>query len=46
MPTIEDRAAEFDRLHDRKELPDWRYYVAGQGKTVLLLPGGAGIGIS
>lgn len=46
MPTIEDRSAEFDRLHDRKELADWRYYVAGQGKTVLLLPGGAGIGIS
>jgi len=43
--TIEERAAEFGRLHERKELADWRYYVAGQGKSILLLPGGAGIGI-
>lgn len=46
MPTIEDRAAQFERIHQREQLADWRYYLAGQGKPVLLLPGGAGIGIS
>lgn len=46
--TIEERAAEFEQLHERKELGDWRYYLAGHEhrETVLLLPGGAGIGIS
>ncbi|MGO1056544.1 alpha/beta fold hydrolase [Crossiella sp. CA198] len=44
--TIEQRAAEFHRVHRTKDLGQWRYYVAGAGETVLMLPGGAGIGIS
>jgi aminoacrylate hydrolase len=47
--TIGERAAAFDRIRDSKELQTashgWRYSVAGQGETVLLLTGGAGIGI-
>ncbi|RKT54179.1 pimeloyl-ACP methyl ester carboxylesterase [Saccharothrix australiensis] len=49
MRTIEQRAAEFDRVHAARELGDWRYYTSGggeSGEAVLLLPGGAGIGIS
>lgn len=45
MHGIEQRAAEFERLHRVGESADWRYYTAGEGETVLLLPGGAGIGI-
>ncbi|MFC0111344.1 alpha/beta fold hydrolase [Kibdelosporangium aridum] len=47
--TIRERAAEFSRVREGKELRAgshiWRYSLAGQGETVLLLPGGAGIGI-
>src|SRR5206468_293028 len=46
MHTIEQRAAEFDRNYESREVAGWRYYIAGDGDTVLLLPGGAGIGIS
>ncbi|SHF61732.1 alpha/beta fold hydrolase [Streptoalloteichus hindustanus] len=46
MRTIEQRAAEFERIYRSGEHDGWRYYTAGQGDVVLLLPGGAGIGIS
>ncbi|GLW89914.1 alpha/beta fold hydrolase [Actinokineospora globicatena] len=46
MRTIEQRAAEFGRVHGAKELAGLRYYTGGAGESVLMLPGGAGIGVS
>ncbi|WP_167768786.1 alpha/beta fold hydrolase [Nocardia sp. CS682] len=50
MTSIHQRAADFLRTHDSKNLGvgqhDWRYYTGGAGDPVLLLSGGAGIGIS
>ncbi|WP_159080626.1 alpha/beta fold hydrolase [Nocardia suismassiliense] len=50
MTSIHQRAADFLRTHDSKKLGvgqhDWRYYTGGTGDPVLLLSGGAGIGIS
>jgi aminoacrylate hydrolase len=46
MRTIEQRAAEFEQTHASSNLANWRYYTAGHGDAVLLLPGGVGVGIS
>ncbi|WP_084654039.1 alpha/beta fold hydrolase [Nocardia altamirensis] len=49
MTSIRERAAVFLREHDSKKLDvgqhDWHYYSGGAGEPVLLLTGGAGIGI-
>ncbi|GAA3030932.1 alpha/beta fold hydrolase [Actinokineospora globicatena] len=46
MRTIEQRAAEFGRVHGTKELAGLRYYTGGAGESVFMLPGGAGVGVS
>ncbi|MEV0680086.1 alpha/beta fold hydrolase [Actinosynnema sp. NPDC050436] len=43
---IGQRAAEFERMCRRGEAAGVRFHTCGQGEAVLLLPGGAGIGIS
>ncbi|MEU7220943.1 alpha/beta fold hydrolase [Nocardia iowensis] len=49
MTSIRERAAVFLQEHDSKRLVvgqhDWHYYTGGGGDPVLLLSGGAGIGI-
>ncbi|MEV6278689.1 alpha/beta fold hydrolase [Nocardia sp. NPDC051832] len=49
MTSIRDRAAAFERDHQKKTLRtgghEWIYYVAGGGTPVLLLAGGSGIAI-
>lgn len=46
MRTVEQRAADFERIFASRDLAGWRYRIAGHGDAVLLLPGGVGIGIS
>ena len=48
MVSIEAQAAEFDRVFNKKAAGGCRYYTANDSaaKTVVLLPGGLGIGIS